>query len=199
MRKVPVFFGELDDRDIEWLVGTGHKEPVRGGACVIEDGKPATSLFIVLQGVFSMTLPGRPGEEGIRLGEGDLIGELAFLDSRKPAGTIRALNESLVFALPHLLLKARLTQDPGLAARFYRGLAVLLAHRVRRLDLGTATLSGLGVDTVINPLDANVLDSVHRAASLFDRLAKRVLAGSARDDFDPPTSTTLISRRRWQE
>ena len=72
----------------------------------------------------------------MRLGQGDVIGELAFLDSRMPAGSVRALTDSVVFALPHQLLTARLSQDASLAARFYRGLALLLAHRVRRWDLG---------------------------------------------------------------
>jgi CRP/FNR family transcriptional regulator, cyclic AMP receptor protein len=199
MRKVPVFFGELDDRDIEWFLATGHKEHVIAGTCVVEDGRPLNSLFIVLQGAFSMTVPARGAEETMRLGQGDVIGELAFLDSRTPATTVRALSDSVVFALPHLLLTARLTQDPSLAARFYRGLAVLLAHRVRRLDLGTPSLSSPGGDTYISQLDARVLDSVHLAAARFERLLKQVLAGSVSNDSDPQTSTTFISRRRWKE
>ena len=134
----------------------------------------------------------------VRLGEGDVIGELALLDCRKPAGTFRALVDSVVFSIPHQVLTARLTQDPDLAARFYRGLSVWLAHRVRRLDLGKAGSLGSG-DTSIIPLDATGLDSVYRAGSRFERLLKRVLAGSPADDFDPATSATLIFRRRWKE
>jgi len=198
VRKVPVFFGELDDRDIDWLIAVGHKEYIPKGTCVVEEGKPLSVLYFVLQGAFGMTGAGLGQGEIVCLGEGDVIGELALLDSRKPAGTFRALVDSVVFCIPHQLLTARLTQDPDLAARFYRGLSVWLAHRVRRLDLGTAGSLSSG-DTSIFPLDATGLDNVCLAGSRFERLLKRVLAGSPTDDTDPATRTTLIYRRRWKE
>jgi CRP/FNR family transcriptional regulator, cyclic AMP receptor protein len=197
MRKVPVFFGELDDRDIDWLIAAGHKQHVREGACLVGEGQPLSVLYLVLQGAFSMTGAGLGAGEIVRLGEGDVIGELAFLDSRKPAATVRALIDSVLFCIPHQLITARLTQDPGLAARFYRGLSVWLAHRVRRLDLGTA--GSLSSGDTISSLDAPGLDRAYLAGSRFERLLKRVLAGSPTGDSDAATSTTFISRRRWKE
>ncbi|MDP9122745.1 MAG: cyclic nucleotide-binding protein, partial [Acidobacteriota bacterium] len=96
--------------------------------------------------------------------------------------TVTSLADSTVFALPRLTLAAKLAQDLGFAARFYRALAMYLSTTVRErhrtlgygggVDLPVATTDA---DDDPDELDPNVLDGVYLAGERFDRLLKHVL------------------------
>lgn len=173
MRKVIVFFGELDDRDVDWIIAQGRQEPMEEGACLVEEGKPLGAFYIVLTGAFIVTVAARGGEEIVRLGAGEVVGEISFVDSRMPSGTVKALSRSVVFAIPRAVLARKLKDDAGFASRFYRALAVMLAYRLRRFMMKGAT-----AHPDVEPpdqLDAGVLDNVHLAGARFERMLKRVL------------------------
>jgi CRP/FNR family transcriptional regulator, cyclic AMP receptor protein len=66
-----------------------------------------------------------------RLGAGEVVGGIAFVDSAPPSATVMAAGDASVLALPHTLLRQRLAEDAPFAARFYRALAIFLADRLR--------------------------------------------------------------------
>jgi len=182
MRKVLFLFGQLNDDDVEWMLTAGTKRFVPAGGVVIQQGVPVDAVFILLEGTLAVWLKSRRGPERelARLSAGEIVGEMSFVDARPPSATVKALEDSTVFALPKAILNRKLAADSGLAARFYRALAIYLSTTVRERhrDLGTG-VGGVGEpeeeEDDVDELDPNVLDGVYLAGERFDRMVKRVM------------------------
>jgi CRP/FNR family transcriptional regulator, cyclic AMP receptor protein len=179
MRKVLFLFGQLNDDDVEWMLTAGVKRFVPAGEVLIEQGVPVDALFILLRGKLAVRLRGRhsPERELARLDAGEIVGEMSFVDARPPSATVKALEDSVVFALSKAVLNRKLAADFGFAARFYRALAIYLSTTVRERhrDLGPGGEGGEEDGEDADELDANVLDGVYLAGERFDRMVKRVL------------------------
>lgn len=181
MRKVLFLFGQLNDDDLEWMLKAGRKRPVREGEVLIRQGVPVDEVFILLEGRLAVWLQLRRGPEReiARLQAGEIVGEMSFVDTRPPSATVRAVEDSTVFAITKAVLSAKLAADQGFAARFYRALAIYLSTTVRERHRAL----GYGADSDLaemeedegDELDGNVLDGVYLAGERFDRMVKRVL------------------------
>ena len=182
MRKVLFLFGQLNDDDVEWMLTAGTRRFVPAGGVLIQQGVPVDAVFILLEGALAVWLRSRRGTERelARLSAGEIVGEMSFVDARPPSATVKALEDSTVFALAKATLNRKLAADPGFAARFYRALAIYLSTTVRERhrDLGTG-VGGNGEpeeEDDVDELDANVLDGVYLAGERFDRMVKRVMS-----------------------
>jgi CRP/FNR family transcriptional regulator, cyclic AMP receptor protein len=181
MRKVLYILGQLDDEDIEWMLTAGTRDHVSAGATLIREGQAVDAVYIVLEGALSVTTKANQGKEVAKLGAGEIIGEISFVDSRPPSATVVSTQESLVFRLDQARLSERLDTDTAFAARFYKALAVFLAGRLRSTTSRLGYSSGQSLDEGAeyeDELDLNVLDNVHLAGARFDRMVKR-LSGAA--------------------
>ncbi|MHB8520227.1 MAG: cyclic nucleotide-binding domain-containing protein [Limisphaerales bacterium] len=178
MKKVLFIFGELDDLDIDWMTATGRKERIPAGTALIQEGKSVGALYIVLDGSLSVLVGQANGREIARLGPGDIVGEISFVDARPPSATVKARDNSVVLAVPREKLAGKLQKDTAFAARFYRALAVFLSYRLRNTTLQL----GYGADQILpvqmeekDELDANLLDNVYLAGARFDRMVKQLM------------------------
>lgn len=182
MRKVLFLFGQLNDDDVEWMLTAGSKRFVSAGGVLIQQGVPVDALFILLTGTLAVWLQGRRGPERelARLSAGEIVGEMSFVDARPPSATVKAREDSTVFALSKSILNRKLAADSGFAARFYRALAIYLSTTVRERhrDLGTGVGGGGEPEEEddVDELDPNVLDGVYLAGERFDRMVKRVMS-----------------------
>jgi CRP/FNR family transcriptional regulator, cyclic AMP receptor protein len=179
VRKVLYLLGHLSDTDVEWMMDAGRTEHVPAGAVLIREGQPVNALYLLLDGALEVSGPAVGAGPPIRLGCGEVVGEVSFVDSRPPMATVTAAGGATVLAIPRPALQAKLDRDPEFAARFYRSLAVFLAHRLR----DTGRRLGYGKGQPLNEdaeyegeLGAEVLDSLHMAGSRFDRVLQRLLA-----------------------
>jgi len=177
MRKVLFLLSQLSDADLEWMIARGSKQRLAEGTILIEEGRSVDSLYILLDGVLEISAS-QIGDKPFRLGCGEVVGEVSLLDSRPPTATVTAMVDSIVLAIPHEELSQRLGEDAGFAARFYRALAVFLAHRLRN----TYQRLGYGKDRPMDEdmeyedeLSPEILDSVHLAGSRFDRALRQLL------------------------
>jgi CRP/FNR family transcriptional regulator, cyclic AMP receptor protein len=178
MRNVLFILGQLNDGDIDWLAKQGARRALRDGDVIVHEGRASDNLFITLSGRFRVTLG--DGTEVARLGAGEVIGEIAFVDSAPPSATVMAAGDAGVLALPHALLRQRLAEDAPFAARFYRALAIFLADRLRATThrLGYGAGGDLESDRVLeDELDIGVLDAVSQAGDRFTRLLRTLAAG----------------------
>lgn len=172
MRKVLFIFGQLTEGDVDWLAESGRKRAVAAGETLIRQGTAADSVFIVLDGKLSVTIPGRTLAT---IASGELVGEMSFLDSRPPAASVTAAERSTVLAIPRARLADKLREDPGFAARFYHALGILLAYRLRNHDLGYSAGQPLAEDaTYDDELDPDLLDLVSLAGTRFDGMRRRL-------------------------
>jgi bacteriocin-type transport-associated protein len=179
MRKVLYLLGQLNDSDVEWLITRGRKEFVPAGTVLMQEGMAIDSLYVVLHGTLGAAVPAPGGSrEIVRLGCGEVVGEISFVDARPPSATVSALEDATVLAISRQELARKLEREADFAARFYRALAVFLAHRLRaaghRLDYGAGQELHEDV-TYTDELDPAVLDQVHLAGARFDEVLQRLL------------------------
>lgn len=178
MRKVLFLFGQLSDTDLVWLFAAGTKQRIAPGTVLIQQGQRIDTLYILMEGTLEVSGP-QIGEQPIRLSYGEVVGEVSLLDSRPTTATVTAATECVVLAMPRARLTEKLAQDAPFAARFYRALAMFLAHRLR----GTYQRLGYGKEHPLredvqyeDELSPEMLDSVHIAGSRFDQSLRRLLS-----------------------
>jgi len=178
MRKALYLLGQLSDTDIEWMIREGARQRIPAGSVLIREGQPIDALYIILDGSVEVSGTGVAGT-AIRLGCGEVVGEMSFIDARPPSATVTAAEGLVVLGIPRKSLAAKLEADPRFAARFYRALAVFLSHRLRdtvgRLCYGKGQPLREDVEYE-DELDAHTLDNLHLAGSRFDRVRQRLLA-----------------------
>jgi CRP/FNR family cyclic AMP-dependent transcriptional regulator len=131
MRKVFYILGELSERDLEWIIATGRREEVTAGTILIQEGVPTDALYIVLDGMLTVSMAALGGREITTIGCGEVLGEMSFVDDRPPAATVKALENSLVLSIPRQPLAEKLQQDVLFALRFYRAITKFLSTRLR--------------------------------------------------------------------
>lgn len=180
MRKVLYILGQLNDDDIEWMMDNGRYQTVPANTVLIQEGRPVSALFIALDGAFAITASALGGQEIARLGAGDIVGEMSFIDARPPSATVTAVSAASILAIDRGRLQARLNYDAGFAARFYRAIAVFLSERLRQTVGRLGYGAGQELDESVeyeDELDDSVLDNVHLAGARFERMLQRLKQG----------------------
>ncbi|MGH2394516.1 MAG: cyclic nucleotide-binding domain-containing protein [Candidatus Limnocylindria bacterium] len=176
MRKVLYILGQLDDADVEWLAEAGHRERVADGQALIREGQKIDAVYIVLEGAVTVDVAGLG--QIARLGSGEIVGEISFVDTRPPSATVTALGDAQVLRLEREVLLARLETDSAFAARFYRAIAIFLADRLRDtvVRLGYGEVERLSeADEIQGELEDHTLDTLHLAGGRFSRLLELLL------------------------
>jgi CRP/FNR family transcriptional regulator, cyclic AMP receptor protein len=176
MRKVLYIFGLLTDADIAWIARTGTRRRVNNGEVLIREGLPAESVIVLLQGEFVVTA--QAVGDIARLGAGEIVGEMSFVDSAPPSATVLAASDGLALFIDKAAMMQKLEADVAFGCRFYRALAVFLADRlrssVRRMGYGS---EDLGAEPIAkDELDDGILDNVSMAGERFDRMLKMLVA-----------------------
>jgi CRP-like cAMP-binding protein len=131
MKKALYMLAEFSDRDFDWLLTAGRKKAVHAGSTLIREGEPTDALYIVLEGALVVSLEAIGGKEVAKLGSGEVVGEMSFVDSRNPSATVKAAIDSLVWSIPRSQLATKLLQDRDFASHFYHAVAVFLSDRLR--------------------------------------------------------------------
>lgn len=131
MKKALYILAELSDRDFEWLISTGQRREILAGQSLIQEGESIDALYLVLGGKFAVCVAALDNREVAQLSAGELVGEMSFVDDRPPSATVKALENSIVWAVPRMILSQKLSQDVGFSAHFHKALAILLSDRLR--------------------------------------------------------------------
>ncbi len=76
MRKALYFLGILNDSDIDWLIAAGSRREITAGTRLIEEGRQIDSVFLVIDGVFSVHIAALGTREVARLMSGEVMGEM---------------------------------------------------------------------------------------------------------------------------
>jgi CRP/FNR family transcriptional regulator, cyclic AMP receptor protein len=171
MRKVLYIFGLLTDADVGWMARSGVRRHVQDGEVLIAEGKPMDSVILLLDGELSV-VTGDTGEIS-RLGVGEIVGEMSYVDSAPPSASVIARGSCLALFLDKAVLTDKLEADVAFACRFYKALAVLLADRLRGTvrRLGYGDQRGLIDDAILeDELDTRILDTISMAGARFQRM-----------------------------
>lgn len=141
---------ELSNRDLDWLMATGRRQKVDADRLLIKAGHQIATFYLLIDG--SLTISVSQSSDNalnrafaaledkstlerdlIELNNGDVAGEELLVSTRAASTNIRTKLPSDVLMIPQQELKAKLQQDIGFAARFYRGVALLLTERLLKL------------------------------------------------------------------
>jgi CRP/FNR family cyclic AMP-dependent transcriptional regulator len=131
MSKVLVILGELSDRDIDWMLANGTRNQIPIGTELIHEGQPIDALYIVLEGVLSVSVSSLGNIEIGKIISGEVLGEMSFVDGRLPSASVKAIKECLILSIPRQKLTEKLEQDVLFSLRFYRAITKLLSTRLR--------------------------------------------------------------------
>ena len=200
---VPLLFGELNDSDIDWMIKHSYVEEFTIGTVLIQGGRSVENLYLLLQGSASVSFSAdkgnalarvftiletddqsdeSPGYDIAQVTRGEIIGEMALVDSRLPAYTFKALEDLQVLAIRRQKLFIKLQQNSGMGARFYKAIAMLLSARLQglisRLGYGKGTYQ---IGHRLSPnfeyedeIDPDVMDNLTLGGARFNWMLRRL-------------------------
>jgi CRP/FNR family cyclic AMP-dependent transcriptional regulator len=153
-------FSSLDERSLDALVRVTSTRRLGAGEVLFRKGDPGRQLYGVLSGRLKASAAGADGKELVFsvCDPGEVIGEIALLDSNPRSATIVALEPSELLVLDRRDLLPFLERHPKVAIE----LAELLAARLRRL-------SELAEDSVLLALRARLAKKLVSFARRYGR------------------------------
>lgn len=200
----PILFGELYDSDIDWMVTNGEVQFKKAETSLIQAGRPADTLYIVLKGllsikvmekkastlnkVFAQLASSEPdseapsGKEIARASQGEVVGETTLVDSRLSKFAVSTVEDSVLLAIPRRELLIQLQQHAAMSSRFYRVLTILLSERlaglISRLGYGKRSYqSGQSLSSDVtyeDEADLEAIDNLTLGGNRFDWMLKRL-------------------------
>jgi CRP/FNR family cyclic AMP-dependent transcriptional regulator len=159
-------FRTLPDAALARLAATATERSLRRGDVIFDEGDDAAELFVVERGRIAIANRSSDGRESVvaLMETGDLFGDMAMFDGGGRSAQARALESSVIHAIPYADIRAELNAQPTLLW----SVVELLVTRIRSMDNALA--------------DAVFLDVTGRTAK---RLLE--LAGDA-DEFQLPVT-----------
>jgi CRP/FNR family cyclic AMP-dependent transcriptional regulator len=167
MKRVLFFLGYLSDIDIEWLIKNGNKQSLENKEKLIKRQESVDYLYIVLSGQFDII--NSEGKIIANIGNGEVVGEMSFIESRLPDVDVVSNNKSSVFLIERDLIIKRMDENKEFKANFYYSIALFLSNRLRK----TTAQMGYGNEDESDSLDINVLDNISQAGSRFSEVLKK--------------------------
>ena len=103
------------------------------GEEIIKEGAPGDTIYVIRSGEASVELTGAKSRTVVAtLQREDICGDMAFLEKSTTTAAVIAKDEQVeVDAIKAEDLRQLFESFPGLGARFYRSLAMVLARRLR--------------------------------------------------------------------
>lgn len=169
MKRVLFFLGQLNDRDVEWMLFNGSKLELETGDRLINKGEFIDSLYIVLSGQLAVCTNSNHNESIAKLEAGEIVGEMSFLESRPPSVSVIVSEPSVVYQISRKVIDSRLATNMEFRSNFYYALALFLSNRLRK----TTDQLGYGNPEEEDMIDTNVLDGVAKAGSRFGQILNR--------------------------
>jgi CRP-like cAMP-binding protein len=127
------FFADAPPSVVLELAATGQELPLIRGDVLFREGDTADALYLVISGRVAIAIanPIDHRETVVALMDaGDLFGEMSLLDDGNRSAMARALEPSVVLAIPFEPVVRAFRSDPGLLW----GVTRLLARRLRVMD-----------------------------------------------------------------
>lgn len=166
MRSSLIFLSYLEDADVAWMVQACRKLSRSPGEVIIERGAVNKDIYLLVEGKCSVT-----AANNLSLGEiesGDLIGEVSYVDERRTTSQVSAQTPVVLAHLSAQTLAGKLQTDLGFAARFYRGVASVLAFRLRKNLQATITRQSnvlSSSEEFVGEIDTTDLDATARSGA----------------------------------
>lgn len=125
-------FSAFPDSALKSLLEHAQVIPCARNHVIFEEGDSGEDLFVVKSGRIAIGQRSIDGRESLLalMESGDLFGEMPLFDDGTRSASARALERSVVIAIPYLLVRQSLDDDPQLLWN----VVSLLANRLRATD-----------------------------------------------------------------
>ncbi|MEY4426213.1 MAG: hypothetical protein RL535_511 [Pseudomonadota bacterium] len=174
IRRVPLF-SMLSDAQAQTIAESVTKQRFRRGEAIVEGGKKANALYIILNGRAHVVATDSRGREAIlaNLKQGDYVGEMSLIDNQPHSATVRAEVQTDVLVLGRTQFARILPEN---AAMTYAIMKVLV-QRLRQADRKIESLALMDVyGRVANALlDLSQLNSDGRSF-IKDKVSRQNIA-----------------------
>lgn len=129
----------LGGERLERLAGLVSDETHAGGAQIVRQGDPGSSLFVIDTGAADVRLTRPDGSDTLlaTLGPGDVFGEMSLLTGAARSATVTMVEEGRLLVIEKEMLQLFLQEEPSLAERFGDVLARREQERSRAAITGT--------------------------------------------------------------
>ena len=130
------FFRAFDDGALAPVLDAARTVEYSRNQLVFAEEEPANELFVVQSGRVAIANKSTDGRESLvaLMEAGDLLGEMAFFDKGPRSAEARALEASVLVAIPFAPIKTVLEERPTLLWE----VVALLARRIRQTDAALA-------------------------------------------------------------
>jgi CRP/FNR family transcriptional regulator, cyclic AMP receptor protein len=135
----PTFLELLDDRDRTGLLALGRTINAPSGSALMFQGEPGDRVMILLVGHAKVARTTDTGHETLLsiCDPGDLLGELAHIDSRPRTATVTALGQVEALIIASSTFRAHTKRAPGIGSAMLE----VLATRCRDTTQWSTTLA----------------------------------------------------------
>jgi predicted acylesterase/phospholipase RssA/CRP-like cAMP-binding protein len=127
------WFRELDDRELNEILGRTSWAMVRGNEDVLRAGESGDWLAVVMSGRLQVD-PDGTGTNLLQVGRGGHVGELSSLTKEPRSATVRAVRDSQLILVPGDVVDDALRRHPDHAVDLARSVARLVQQKASRSD-----------------------------------------------------------------
>lgn len=129
-------FAELDDQELAQIAASAERRELRRGDLLFGEGDEPNELFVVDSGRIAIANKSIDGRESVvaLMEHGDVTGEMGLFDGLGRSAEARALESSVVWAIPYAPVQAIYELRPTLLW----SVVALLAGRLRAMDTALA-------------------------------------------------------------
>ena len=192
--RVPTFEGLPDDQ-LDWFISQAQEIPLKAGDTFLQQGTPAVSMIVVLEGQQQMR--GALGGEAVTfpLEPGEISGLLPFSRMKVSVMTARAVTDGRILKFPSAKFPELVQKMPELAQR----LVGMMSDRIRettRMEQQQDRLAALGklsaglAHELNNPASAAkratslLRDALHRIKDAAQELGRHDLTAVQRSEIE---------------
>ena len=142
-------FSSLTEEEEKSILAACDKVFLSENEVLFKKGDKTNALYIVMEGELNV-LDEQPGQRILIAGlhEGDIFGEMSFLDERPRSATVKAETDAVVLCFTKEDFVRLVVEQPRPGARFMITIGKFLVDRLRTADaaLNSMTKSGFRVD-----------------------------------------------------
>ncbi len=135
IRRVPLF-SMLSDSQAQTIAESVTKQRYRRGESIVEGGKKANALYIILNGRAHVVATDVRGREAIlaNLKQGDYVGEMSLIDNQPHSATVRAEVQTDVLVLGRTQFARILPENAAMTYAIMKVLVQRLRHADRKIE-----------------------------------------------------------------
>ena len=151
LKRSELFYGLAPDQ-IEQVVALGRAASYDAEDVIISEGDPSDDVYIIIDGMVEVdvaqgTIPDVPGPPQlsslVRLGQGQVFGEMALVDQGARSATVRCVTDgTTLYVIPRQDFWALCNSDHYIGFIVMRNIAADLSFKLRHRNLQTRLEGG---------------------------------------------------------